>query len=1047
MPVGLGLGLALSVWAGVFMMQGAIQNWHHKLYAYADDITHQTSARWWGLNGYFSGFADLLHQNPNLPAAEFRQTAQYLQKNYPEVKLMAFVPAPAFMTTRPTQVVESETAAFFPARGEIIKENVAEFNAAVMNNMPAVAIGKRAQQHAAILPDSANVSLLPLLKDVSGTEVFIMLPISTLKNPGWLLAMVDIRKFANTALKNRKEISQTAGLFLSITDTRKQPLLARTLIERQPTSFWPLQTEYEQNLKWGYVDWVFRWRFDKTSLGGPSWLSGFVTMVLGLFFTAVMGWILWSQHAMGAEIRNQVILRTNRLEQTSRRFRLITDNAYDLIATVDPEGIVDYVNSAYHRVLEYTKEDLKDTNLLRHVHPRDVDIVSRMLRDVVQGRKTPEITFRMRHKKGHWVYLEGVGKGLHNEQWQLTHIVVHCRDVTSRKVYADELARSEQRFRDFADSSADWLWEIDSKLEFAYISPGVKFVLGYEPEEMIAKMRFDDLFEEEEDPTHELISNRIQQHQPYRDVEFWTRSRNGERVCLRMSGVPVFDEKQRFTGFRGASSNVTSTKLSQENIFRMATTDSLTNLLNRNRFVEELEHTVNLAKRHNTQGVLLFIDLDRFKEVNDTHGHDAGDILLKAIAETLIDSVRNTDIVARLGGDEFAVIMHDIEAERAKTKVEEIIANINALEVNYNGNKISTSMSIGMVPFPQEGKSGADLVMNADLAMYRAKDMGRNRLFVDHEGTSTEGTESVREQLKWVDLLRKALDNGEFEMHFQPLIPSSPKNPLMYEALIRIRDENGQIGSPVMFIDAAEHFGLIQQLDLSVVERCMETHVAIKKKHGIEIGLSINLSGRSIGDQEIIRRLEDLTHKYKINPSCFMFEVTETSALHNPSAIQDIEKIKKFVDGLREMGFKFALDDFGSGFSSFSYLRTLNVDCVKIDGRFVKDLATSQKDRLFVSAMTDITKGLGIVTIAEFVEDEQIVEILEEIGVDYGQGFHLGKPTADLVDLNEHIKDMHMKDFAVPKSELPHLHMQPTTAAPKAPSKKKGVKKTQKKKA
>jgi len=780
---------------------------------------------------------------------------------------------------------------------------------------------------------------------------------------------------------------------------------------------------------WGGSQWLFDWSFPEKVIGGADMWPGYIIFSLGLLLSGMFAWMVWNQQRMSARIQREVVDRTNELEQASRRFRMITDNAYDLISILSVDGRFEYSNSAYHRVLGYSRSELKDQNITQFVHPKDLEIFNKALKDISEGRNATQITFRMRHKKGNWIYLEAVAKSMHDNSWVMTNIVIHCRDITSRKQYADELARSEERFRDFADSSADWLWEVNDDFEFTYVSLGVKQTLGYTSDELIGCMKFDTLFDKNSDMTREMIENRVHRHESYRDLEFWTRSKGGERVCLRISGMPIFNEKQVFTGYRGVATNITSSKLDRENMYHLATTDHLTGLLNRARFSEELERTLSLSKRHKTQGVLLFIDLDQFKGVNDTYGHDAGDTLIKAVAAVLQDAVRSTDTVARLGGDEFGIIMHNIDIGRAKLKVQKIIDELDSLRVEYKGTVLHVTMSIGMVTYPQEGKDSSSLLMSADLAMYRAKDLGRNRVFFDegneiidagtNESTNldqpigdvAEKKDSLREQLKWVQRLRVALEDGDFEMHYQPLVPHKKSKRPYFEALIRLRDDKGNLGAPGIFIDAAEHFGLIQQLDMCVMRRCFEQHMEMKSK-GKDIDISVNLSGKSLLAPETEEKIKGLIGEFKgLKPNNFTIEITETAALHDPKEMKDMQKIIHFVAEMKKLGFRLALDDFGTGFSSFNYIKHLDVDIVKVDGSFILPLENSEIDRVFVKAISDLTKGLKIKTVAEFVENEKILQVLDELDIDYAQGYHLSKPEFDLEKLYDDFKNKTMKNF------------------------------------
>jgi diguanylate cyclase (GGDEF)-like protein/PAS domain S-box-containing protein len=749
-----------------------------------------------------------------------------------------------------------------------------------------------------------------------------------------------------------------------------------------------------------------------------------IVITVGVFLTILVIWVFMRQRNVSKVVQEQVILRTQELEHTSRKFRVITDNAYDLITILTLDGKLDYTNSAYHRVLGYSREELKDRSFIELIHENDLIGYAEAIHKIIENSSSEEVTFRLKHKKGHWIYLESVAKGFYSSNWQLSGIVIHSRDISKRKKYADELAQSEQRFRDFADSSADWLWEVNHNFEFTYISPGIKQTLGYTSEEMIGRMKLDALFSKNNDMTRELIESRVERRQPYRDIEFWTKSKEGQRVCLRISAVPVFNERQEFTGYRGAATNITNSKLDRENMFRLATTDHLTGLLNRARFGEELDRTLSLAKRHKTQGVLLFIDLDQFKSVNDTYGHDAGDSLIRAVAEVLGENVRSTDIVARLGGDEFGIIMHNIDVNRAKVKVQKIIDKLDILRVPYDGITIHCTMSIGMIPYPQEDKDSNGLLMSADLAMYRAKELGRNRLYIYGEDTNKENREenrnmversdTIKAHLQSVQNLRNALETGSFEMHYQPIVPYDlEKSRMHYEALVRIRDEQGNIIPPGLFIEAAEQYGLIQKLDLCVVERCIQQQLEIEKD-GKDCYLSINLSGKSIGDLDMLKEIKRLVTKYKkrgFNPQHITFEVTETAVMQDPTAVKELEKLQSFIAVLKKLGFKFSLDDFGTGYSSFNYIKHLNVDYIKIDGSFILPLENSDKDRVFVKAIVDLAKGLGLKTVAEFVENEKILKILCELGIDMAQGYHLSKPEINLEKLDQEFSHKSIAHF------------------------------------
>lgn len=996
-PVVLILGLGLTLWAGIHTLTSEKQRWSESLQATADVAMQTLLGEQQEFYSRLESVEQLFLASERVEENEFALVAGYLTTEVPYIQGLAFVPR----ATALGQEKELWVYPPLPNLQQYLQGYLADARA-YWQRKTGPHQGLNLQMMAAQNGLEEGKALpLPILAHIQGQS-----------EAGVLLALVDVPAMMTQEIDG-DDIAQKAALALVI-DTvdagGSKNLFAETLIQRDITGQTPWLVEkfsggdsdmvqrlafaHNYDQVWAGGNWQFTWSFDALSAGGGSFLTGGIIFGVGILATFIFAWVAWSQQNIAYAIQRQVVERTNELEHAGRRFRLITDNAYDLIAITGTGGTLDYINSAFHRVLGYNRDELRGQNFLTLVHPADVEMVKQAMREVIDGKSMTEYNLRMRHKRGDWTYMEAVTKALHTSDWAVSSLVTHCRDVTSRKQSADELARSEQRFRDLANSSADWLWEVDGDLKFTYVSPGVAGVLGCKPEEMVGT-ELNELFDADNAEAKDQIIQRIKRNQSYREVEFWTRSRQNERVCLRMSGVPVFNEQRAFSGYRGAATNVTAAKLDRDNMYKLATTDHLTSLLNRRRFMEELERSVSLARRHKTKGVLMFIDLDRFKEINDTHGHEAGDKILTGIADILKDSVRSTDIVARLGGDEFGIIMHNIPLNQAQDKMQKTVDRINQFSVEYNGANLNVTMSVGMIVYPQEDRASENLIMNADLAMYRAKDMGRNRMYVE-EDTDEVTQDSVREQLKWVERLRVCLEEGDFEMYYQPIVSVKKRHRPLFEALLRIYDEDGKAGSPAIYIDAAEHFGLIQRLDLSVIERCLKTQAELQAE-GVAMDVSINLSSRTLGDPEVMVTLRNLLAQYThLDTSRIIFEVTETVALHDPAAMRDLGEIHAFITELRGMGFRFALDDFGSGFTSFSYLRVLKVDVVKIDGEFIKDLDSSVTDRLFVKSIAGLAQGLNIQTVAEFIENDGVLERVVKMGLDYAQGYHLGRPSDNI---------------------------------------------------
>ena len=731
--------------------------------------------------------------------------------------------------------------------------------------------------------------------------------------------------------------------------------------------------------------------FQITVFVNPKGLDGFggysiLFMGAILFITFAIVTYLFRQNLALNDINSKMIMQSRSLKSAYDLFKKITGNAFDIISVIDSNLKVEYANSAYAKVLNYNPTKIQGVMFYDLLPEVEKDKFIRKLKSFDYNKGSLNFEFEMLHSnKQDKIVVESMIHPVFDEFKQITNYIVHCKDITAKRESLKALLQSKRRFKDFADSSADWLWETDEKLRFSFVSSGIRQSTGFEVDDLINK-KIETLFYKSNLVIDKLNNDRG----PLKDIEIKIKSKAKEDIWLRISAIPVYSEVKGFIGYRGVGRNITFIKKDQERVIELATKDYLTGLLNRSAFMHELNNTLNLAKRNGTQGALLFIDLDMFKMVNESHGHEAGDKVLREISLQLKASLRNTDVVARIGGDEFAVLMHDINPKEARKKISELINKLSRLKVNYNGEEIQTTCSIGVVKYPSEDQDASHVMTAAGLAMHKAKDMGRNRVYMTDDNFFEDSfAASAKQKMKWLNILRGALDNETFEMHFQPMMPKSKNDVVIFESLLRIRDENNNLGSPVYFIEAAENFGLAQTLDVSVIKRCIQHH-----KHLLEQNkncmLSINISGLSLGDEVVLQALKDIVKQEKPDTNKIIIEVTETAAM------RDENQAKRFVSELHALGFKFALDDFGSGYSSFYYLKNLDVDYIKIDGEFIKNLETSKEDRHFVKALADLAKGLGVKIIAEFVENQTHVNILKELNIDYMQGYHVSKPIDNL---------------------------------------------------
>jgi len=435
--------------------------------------------------------------------------------------------------------------------------------------------------------------------------------------------------------------------------------------------------------------------------------------------------------------------------------------------------------------------------------------------------------------------------------------------------------------------------------------------------------------------------------------------------------------------------DITDKKQSEKQIIWLAEHDVLTELYNRRKFTLEFEHILNQAIRLEHDGSLLFLDLDQFKDINDSCGHKIGDQVLKQVAQVLLSITRTTDIIARLGGDEFAIILPGTDTEGAITFAEKISEKLTSLELTFNDIRYKVTSSIGIIQFPLSDFSIEELISNADLAMYQAKAMGKNTW---HQFTLDDKTRlQLETRVLWKQKIEDALENNRFVFYYQPIMDIRSRTVSHYEVLLRMQNEDGSINPPATFIQVAEQTGLIHEIDHLVLKRGIFKQAELDKNNS-PISLSLNLSGYAVDDTMLQPLLRQFLAESNANPEHLIFELTETAA------VADIMQAKEFMQQMNQLGCRFSLDDFGTGFASFRYMRELPVDFVKIDGSFITDLAHNPDDQLFVKALVDVAKGMGKKTIAEFVENSETLALLHAFGVDYAQGYYIGKPQPDFLD-------------------------------------------------
>jgi diguanylate cyclase (GGDEF)-like protein/PAS domain S-box-containing protein len=458
------------------------------------------------------------------------------------------------------------------------------------------------------------------------------------------------------------------------------------------------------------------------------------------------------------------------------------------------------------------------------------------------------------------------------------------------------------------------------------------------------------------------------------------RSHNVFPMAIKI-GAMQLDGRPLYTAL---VADISERKAMVEHLRNLAEHDDLTRLYNRSFFLAELERVVERAQRGLQDCTLLYIDLDNFKYVNDTLGHLAGDRLLVELSEIFQHRVRRGDLVARLGGDEFTMLLYGTRADEARTIAESFRKELSDYQFQHDGEVVNIGCSIGATRITAATHSAQEALSHADFACHLAKRSGRNRIHV-FEKQDEADVAAMSLDMGWSRRIKDAIRDNHFYLATQPIIDARTGRAGIHEVLIRLRDENGNIVMPGGFLSGAERFGLATDIDRWVIVNTIQA-LSRRRRFVPDLCYSINLSGQTLSQSDVAELIINELGRQKLDPTALIFEVTETAA------IADMAMAVNFLGRLKTIGCRTALDDFGSGMSSFAYLRDLPVDYVKIDGRFVRNMVTSPVDQAMVRAMNDVAHALGKLTIAEFVENEACFRLLQEYGLDFVQGYHLGRP-------------------------------------------------------
>ncbi len=551
------------------------------------------------------------------------------------------------------------------------------------------------------------------------------------------------------------------------------------------------------------------------------------------------------------------------------------------------------------------------------------------------------------------------------------------------------LEQERDQIRKILDNTQTIILTLNQDGKITSINRYGESITGYSSEEIIDK-NFIDLYPEHVtyalNDLHTMSSIAEGTQESYRHEARLCCKDGKERSILWLHSSLT---NESTTQLLSTGLDITESKQLERNLSWLADHDSLTALFNRRRFEKELEDALSWTRQHDAQGVLLYIDLDNFKDINDFCGHQIGDIILRKVASTLTTLTKDIDhsaylICARLGGDEFAILLRNIDEEGACILSKRILDSLYQIRHQENNFRFQLSCSIGVATFPGMESNSNELLTNADFSMYQAKLMGRNQYYVFREDDNHR--EKVNHRLIWREKIESALANDRFVLHYQPILNIQTRNISHYETLVRMLDDKDELISPEVFINVAERLGLIQEIDHFILRSSIKKQAELLRQ-GYDIKLAINLSGKAFDDPDLTKNIQQSIKENNARAENLIFEVTETAA------VTDIVSAGKIMTEIQSLGCQFALDDFGVGFSSFYYLRELPVEYVKIDGSFIHDLTANTDNQILVKALSEVAIGFNKLSVAEFVDSLETLNILSKAKVNFAQGYFIGKPS------------------------------------------------------
>ncbi len=691
------------------------------------------------------------------------------------------------------------------------------------------------------------------------------------------------------------------------------------------------------------------------------------------------------------ESQNEKLRATQQaLRLSHEKFMELYDFAPIGYISVKESGLITQANLTAALLLGVDREALFGTYLSDFIDNDDKSVFqqfSKLIRNT-SGIEKCELKFVRRDGANFFALLES--GPMRQQEFSGPECRMLFSDISDRKRMEEALLKEKERVQVTLESIGDAVITTDENAIIDYLNPIAETLTEWSREAAIGK-RLDQVFKIFDEQTQAPLTVPLDKCLKEKKVISFTqncvlKAPSNQEYGVQYTAAPIRKYDDSILGIVLVFSNISEIRNLTRQIAYQASHDALTGLVNRREFEKRLSRALISAKESKSTHALCYLDLDHFKIVNDTAGHGAGDDLLRKLTGLLSSKIRSRDTLARFGGDEFSLLLDNCPLEKANQIAKSLVASVSNFEFEWQGQQFEIGVSIGVVAVNSEVSTPADLMSRADVACYTAKNKGRNRVHV-YEGEGG-GTDNHHNEIRRVAELSSTLKENRFRLYGQRILALNPEVEsceASYELLLRAVTDDGEIELPGNIIAAAERYNMMASVDRWVIGTAL--HAYAKTFSGsIPTMIGINLSGNSLTDDGLLKYIRDELSATGVPPDRICFEITEMAAISN------LSHAKRFILNLKEIGCRFALDDFGSGLSSFTYLKNLPVDFLKIDGSFVQDMANDKIDRAMVAAINQVGHIMGIKTIAECVESQEIIEQLKELKVDYLQGIAIDEP-------------------------------------------------------